>query len=130
MDFWRFNPKEENTKFGVSSGIANDKSKGRVRTTRVNSISSCIPDMSSELRETKNGEPVKKNQFSAWVSPEVHISLKLDDIFSALSIPAELRARSFCVATTTVSGWQDSNLRPPRPKRGAMTGLRYTPKFF
>ena len=27
----------------------------------------------------------------------------------------------------TVSGWQDSNLRPPRPKRGAMTGLRYTP---
>jgi hypothetical protein len=26
-----------------------------------------------------------------------------------------------------VSGWQDSNLRPPRPKRGAITGLRYTP---
>ena len=26
-----------------------------------------------------------------------------------------------------LSGWQDSNLRPPRPKRGAMTGLRYTP---
>ena len=42
--------------------------------------------------------------------------------------PAELRARSFKVATTQlVSGWQDSNLRPPRPKRGAMTGLRYTP---
>ena len=28
-----------------------------------------------------------------------------------------------------MSGWQDSNLRPPRPKRGAMTGLRYTPKM-
>ena len=28
-----------------------------------------------------------------------------------------------------VSGWQDSNLRPPRPKRGAMTGLRYTPSL-
>jgi hypothetical protein len=27
------------------------------------------------------------------------------------------------------SGWQDSNLRPPRPKRGAITGLRYTPKI-
>ena len=27
-----------------------------------------------------------------------------------------------------LSGWQDSNLRPPRPKRGAITGLRYTPK--
>ena len=26
-----------------------------------------------------------------------------------------------------LSGWQDSNLRPPRPKRGAITGLRYTP---
>jgi hypothetical protein len=29
-----------------------------------------------------------------------------------------------------LSGWQDSNLRPPAPKAGAMTGLRYTPKQF
>ena len=29
-----------------------------------------------------------------------------------------------------VSGWQDSNLRPPAPKAGAITGLRYTPKRF
>jgi hypothetical protein len=28
-----------------------------------------------------------------------------------------------------VSGWQDSNLRPPAPKAGALTGLRYTPNF-
>ena len=28
-----------------------------------------------------------------------------------------------------MSGWQDSNLRPPAPKAGAMTGLRYTPKM-
>ncbi len=28
------------------------------------------------------------------------------------------------------SGWQDSNLRPPRPKRGAITGLRYTPSVY
>ncbi len=27
----------------------------------------------------------------------------------------------------SVSGWQDSNLRPPAPKAGAITGLRYTP---
>ena len=27
------------------------------------------------------------------------------------------------------SGWQDSNLRPPAPKAGAITELRYTPKF-
>jgi hypothetical protein len=26
------------------------------------------------------------------------------------------------------SGWQDSNLRPPAPKAGAITGLRYTPQ--
>ena len=28
-----------------------------------------------------------------------------------------------------VSGWQDSNLRPPAPKAGALTGLRYTPNY-
>ena len=27
-----------------------------------------------------------------------------------------------------MSGWQDSNLRPPAPKAGALTGLCYTPK--
>ncbi len=31
---------------------------------------------------------------------------------------------------TIKSGWQDSNLRPPAPKAGALTGLRYTPKNF
>ena len=25
------------------------------------------------------------------------------------------------------SGWRDSNSRPPAPKAGALTGLRYTP---
>ena len=29
---------------------------------------------------------------------------------------------------TFLSGWQDSNLRPPAPKAGAITELRYTPK--
>jgi hypothetical protein len=28
-----------------------------------------------------------------------------------------------------LSGWQDSNLRPPAPKAGAITELRYTPKI-
>ena len=28
-----------------------------------------------------------------------------------------------------VSGYQDSNLGPPAPKAGALTGLRYTPFF-
>jgi hypothetical protein len=30
--------------------------------------------------------------------------------------------------TRKLSGWQDSNLRPPAPKAGAITELRYTPK--
>ncbi len=38
--------------------------------------------------------------------------------------PTELRDQSFLL-----SGWQDSNLRPPAPKAGAITGLRYTPKW-
>ena len=36
---------------------------------------------------------------------------------------------SYEPVTQYLSGWQDSNLRPPRPKRGAITGLRYTPKW-
>lgn len=28
------------------------------------------------------------------------------------------------------SGWQDSNLRPPGPKPGTLTGLCYTPNIF
>ena len=44
--------------------------------------------------------------------------------------PAELRDHSKKNQLALVlSGWQDSNLRPPRPKRGAITGLRYTPSF-
>jgi hypothetical protein len=62
------------------SGIGYDKSKGRVRTTRVNSTFSCISDISRKLRETKNGEPVKNNQFSAWVTSRVNSSNFLRDI--------------------------------------------------
>jgi site-specific DNA recombinase len=62
------------------SGLGYDKSNGKVRTTRVNSIFSCIPDISGELRETKNGEPVKNNQFSAWVTSRVNSSNFLRDI--------------------------------------------------
>ena len=35
-----------------------------------------------------------------------------------------------CNSLIFKSGWQDSNLRPPAPKAGAITGLRYTPSFF
>jgi len=62
------------------SGLGYDKSNGKVRTTRVNSIFSCIPYISRELTETKNGEPVKNNQFSAWVTSRVNSSNFLRDI--------------------------------------------------
>ena len=32
-------------------------------------------------------------------------------------------------ASGCLSGWQDSNLRPPGPKPGAITGLRYIPNL-
>ena len=51
------------------SGLGYDKSNGKVRTTRVNSIFSCIPEIAKKLKKTKNGKPVKSNQFSAWVTP-------------------------------------------------------------
>jgi hypothetical protein len=43
--------------------------------------------------------------------------------------PAELCVHLFLnFMAKFLSGWQDSNLRPPAPKAGAITGLRYTPK--
>ena len=39
--------------------------------------------------------------------------------------PSATGGKAFCL-----SGWQDSNLRPPAPKAGAMTGLRYTPRQY
>ena len=43
--------------------------------------------------------------------------------------PSTKKAPHFCKALI-LSGWQDSNLRPPAPKAGALTGLRYTPNIF
>ena len=34
------------------------------------------------------------------------------------------------IVTPFLSGYQDSNLGPPAPKAGALTGLRYTPIAF
>ena len=35
------------------SGLSYDKSNGKVRTTRVNSIFSCIPEIAKKLKKTK-----------------------------------------------------------------------------
>ena len=41
-------------------------------------------------------------------------------------MPSHFRGRQF----DNLSGWQDSNLRPPGPKPGAITGLRYIPNYW
>ena len=33
------------------------------------------------------------------------------------------------ISALFLSGYQDSNLGPPAPKAGALTGLRYTPFY-
>ena len=49
--------------------------------------------------------------------------------FEPVTVCLEGRCSIQLSYATFLSGWQDSNLRPPRPKRGAITGLRYTPKI-
>ena len=41
-------------------------------------------------------------------------------------LPKQIKKKEL-VTTCSLSGYQDSNLGPPAPKAGALTGLRYTP---
>ncbi len=56
-----------------------------------------------------------------------HESLNMADVILTKSVSQNLKSLSHCERLNFVSGWQDSNLRPPAPKAGAITGLRYTP---
>ena len=49
-----------------------------------------------------------------------HLPVAIQD-FPKTKKPFEINRR----ALIDSSGWQDSNLRPPGPKPGAITGLRY-----
>ena len=42
----------------------------------------------------------------------------------------ETKKDSSIMLKSFLSGYQDSNLGPPAPKAGALTGLRYTPNVF
>ena len=42
--------------------------------------------------------------------------------------PSEKKGFVSIIEDFPLSGWRDSNSRPPAPKAGALTGLRYTPK--
>jgi hypothetical protein len=47
-----------------------------------------------------------------------------------LSYGTKKKANELALSVFIKSGRQDSNLRPPGPKPGAMTGLRYAPNSF
>ncbi len=40
------------------------------------------------------------------------------------------KEQQFSLLLLLLSGYQDSNLGPPAPKAGALTGLRYIPNHF
>ena len=49
-------------------GLGYDKSNEKVRTEKVNTVFSVIPEIARGLRKNKNGESVKKDQFSDLVT--------------------------------------------------------------
>ena len=55
----------------------------------------------------------------------------LRDVFSYRYKKQEIdKTKKLLSISLSPSGYQDSNLGPPAPKAGALTGLRYTPRFF
>ena len=52
---------------------------------------------------------------------------RLNDVFR--QAPVEFLRKNSRAPIQFLSGWRDSNSRPPAPKAGALAGLRYTPIF-
>ena len=136
-EIWTYGDLEQKQKLQrlvFPSGIGYDKQNNRVRTKRVNSIFSSIPLLTKDLDKIKSGEPVDFNQFSARVSPlgfeprtaslEGRCSIQLS--YGPWKPKINKNGEDF---SSPSSGWQDSNLRPPRPKRGAIPGYA-TPRTF
>ncbi len=48
-------------------------------------------------------------------------------IWSQHILVGHIKQKKPNISVRLLSGWQDSNLRPPAPKAGAITELRYTP---
>ena len=80
MDFWRFNPEEENTKFGVSIRIRLRQVKWKSSNHDSKFYFLLYPRYIKGTEREKNGEPVKNNQFSAWVTSRGNSSNFLEDL--------------------------------------------------
>ena len=80
--------------------------------------------MQDYFRDPEVGFRCQPNPYALQAFGLFQIFKKLEYIrlLKILKNPISLRERIF------LSGWQDSNLRPPAPKAGAITGLRYTPR--
>ena len=57
--------------------------------------------------------------------------LRYDTILNTKQKASRLKeAYRLILEVSLVSGWRDSNSRPPAPKAGALTGLRHTPIMY
>ncbi len=77
------------------------------------------------LRDPGLGEQLQKNP-EAFAKPGIFCFP--ENFQASLKFSGKQKILSEKPERIHLSGWQDSNLRPPAPKAGAITGLRYTPK--
>ena len=71
-------------------------------------------------------DPRRIRTFDLRIRSALLYPAELWNQFNKLNYGFEFRQQSE-EPMTNLSGWQDSNLRPPAPKAGAITELRYTP---
>ena len=57
----------------------------------------------------------------------LEVCFKLTFYIANEKLRKRCKKKSILLRILFLSGWQDSNLRPPAPKAGAITELRYTP---
>ena len=96
----------------------------QVRTTRINEGLRLMLLLYKDLDSKKKGTNQQKSDLSQYVKAE-----GFEPSTACLEGRCSIQL-SYASITLgkNLSGWQDSNLRPPAPQAGAITELRYTPK--
>ena len=113
--------------------------KNQVRTTCIDEVIALILKYTGRFEGKEKGQAGYNSHLSHLVSP-LGFEPRTASLEGRCSIQLSYEPSHFDFIikekkTTTLirwwlSGWQDSNLRPPAPKAGAMTGLRYTPILY